>query len=374
MGILDDLAMGFGLKERTKDYDARTARTIAASEAAARRGDANNTMFLAQARNPSHSSYIGDDAGSSGGARVFLDRVGGTGYNPQVADDNRSFMQRLLFSPESEASPTRYAIGPMEMDQPLPQFGIFGLLSSLSNFNRKNVPTVSADTSPMRVRPGYTGGQPETTFDIRTEEVPIDYSDGIPVQDPATIAAVEALNSVSDTPTLPSAPSILADPTGELSSMNNVDPLRPKDMGVDKYGRRIPVELPVGQVVSPPLLSDETGYYDQQLNMGVGTDELFVPSQASDASIPLEDLPQGLPGVQLGAYNTVSDASAAYQRLINQNPQLSSYQPLIEKSKSGDREYYRLRIKGLDDISQARDIAYGLTGVDAYPVFGKVVR
>ena len=29
MGILDDLAMGFGLKARTQDYDARTARTIA---------------------------------------------------------------------------------------------------------------------------------------------------------------------------------------------------------------------------------------------------------------------------------------------------------------------------------------------------------
>ena len=33
MGILDDLAMGFGLKERTEDYDARTARTIASNEA-----------------------------------------------------------------------------------------------------------------------------------------------------------------------------------------------------------------------------------------------------------------------------------------------------------------------------------------------------
>ena len=32
MGILDDLAMGFGLKERTEDYDARTARTIALNE------------------------------------------------------------------------------------------------------------------------------------------------------------------------------------------------------------------------------------------------------------------------------------------------------------------------------------------------------
>ena len=33
MGILDDLAMGFGLKARTEDYDARTARNIAETQA-----------------------------------------------------------------------------------------------------------------------------------------------------------------------------------------------------------------------------------------------------------------------------------------------------------------------------------------------------
>lgn len=225
MGILDDLAMGFGLKERTEDYDARTARTIARNE--------------------------GVSVDESRAAQQFLGSRGyDEGYRPQVAQDNRPFMQRLLYSPESAASPTPYAIGPVSMDQPLPQFGIFGLLSSLANFNRQNVPTVSADTSPMRVRPqsGYNMGgsaQPGTRFDRRTEEEPIDFSDGIPVQDPATIAAVEALNSVPDAPTLPGAPSILADPTGELSSMNNVDPLRPKDMGVDKYGRRTSPKLPL---------------------------------------------------------------------------------------------------------------------------------
>ena len=55
MGLLDDLQMGFGLKERTEDYDARTARTIAANEAA---GGSNDAMRLAQARNPQHSSFL----------------------------------------------------------------------------------------------------------------------------------------------------------------------------------------------------------------------------------------------------------------------------------------------------------------------------
>ena len=144
MGILDDLAMGFGMKERTADYDARTARTVAANEAAARRGDATDATFLAQARNPRHSSYIGDDYGSSGGARIFLDRVGARGGyeaggdNPSPVDDTRPFIQRALFSPESTPSPSPYAIGPMQMDQPLPAFGVMGLIKALAGGPNKN--------------------------------------------------------------------------------------------------------------------------------------------------------------------------------------------------------------------------------------------
>ena len=127
MGLLDDLAMGFGLKERTEDYDARTARTIAASEAA---GGSNDAMRLAQARNPQHSSFL--PVSRSRGAQQYLGSRGyAEGYTPQVAEDDRPFMQRLLFSPESTPSPTPYAIGPLTMDQPLPKFGLLGLLSGL---------------------------------------------------------------------------------------------------------------------------------------------------------------------------------------------------------------------------------------------------
>lgn len=130
MGLLDDLAMGFGLKERTEDYDARTARTIAANEAAAKRGRAGDVMALAQARNPQHSSFL--PVSRSRGAQQFLGSRGyDEGYTPQVAEDDRPFMQRLLFSPESAPSRTPYAIGPLKMDQPLPSFGILGLLSGL---------------------------------------------------------------------------------------------------------------------------------------------------------------------------------------------------------------------------------------------------
>lgn len=221
MGILDDLAMGFGLKERTEDYDARTARNIALSEAygdddfAKMRARQDYETTTPDGGTFSYGDYYRSFLGApSGGARSYLTRTGGESYNPQIAQDDRPFMQRALYSQEGAPSPRRYAIGPVELDGPLrvpTTFGILGsLLGSLSGV-RRNVPTVSADTSPMRVRPqsGYNMGgnaQPETRFDTRTEAETIDFSDGILVEDPATIAAKEALLSTPD----------IYDPSGEF--------------------------------------------------------------------------------------------------------------------------------------------------------------
>lgn len=208
MGILDDLAMGFGLKERTEDYDARTARTIASNEAeraarASGAGDHAAMMAGIRARqNYNSSAPMGQSA-------YYLNRAGGANYRPQIAEDNRPLMQRMLFSQEGAASPRRYAIGPLTMDQPLPSFGIFGLLSSLSNFNKQNVPTVSADKSPMRVRPGYTGGQKETTFTENFDNVEM-AEFGDPIVDAATAAIDAGVN-----PTLLSTPNVY-DPNGDF--------------------------------------------------------------------------------------------------------------------------------------------------------------
>lgn len=245
MGILDDLAMGFGMKERTEDYDARTARTIAANEAAARRGDATDATFLAQARNPSHFSYIGDDYGSSGGARMFLNRVGGTGYNPRRADDNRPFMQRMMTSPTGTASPTRYAIGPMELDQPLPAFGLLGLFTKgLSNMFQggddtdasinvgKRAMGMLPRTSTMNTPPTSLigNGQPETgeedfsgvdIYDPATDYIEPDFSQTIP----ATTAGQEFAENQDFLDTVQSAIDMAGEgETPPLSNSNFYDP------------------------------------------------------------------------------------------------------------------------------------------------------
>jgi hypothetical protein len=160
MGILDDLAMGLGFKERTQDYDARTARTIAARDAYKSSGGSEAQRGQAAQRARSNFSY--DTAG--GNSRIFLDRVGARGgyapgaYRPAVAQDDRPFMQRLFTSPQGLASPNPFAIGPASFSKPLPMPGLLGILGYASGLLGPREPgTVSAPEGPMRVRPaGYT--------------------------------------------------------------------------------------------------------------------------------------------------------------------------------------------------------------------------
>ena len=137
MGILDDLAMGFGLKERTQDYDARTARTIAVNEAVA---NAPNQQVATMQTSKIMANMPKDLVANSAPAQQFLKFAGGSdqpNYNPAIVKDQRPFMQRLLYSPESAPSPNPYAIGPISMKQPLPAFGVMGLLQALAGGGKK---------------------------------------------------------------------------------------------------------------------------------------------------------------------------------------------------------------------------------------------
>ena len=166
MGILDDLAMGFGLKERTEDYDARTARTIALNE------QYDNEVDRLRARQSGAYDV------TRGGAARYLQSRGRENYAPQIARDDRSFGQRFLYSQEGSPSPTPYAIGPISMDKPLslPPISPLGFFMSLMARDR-SAPTVAADTAPMRERPdsGYNLGgsaQPGTRF-YESTNVPV---------------------------------------------------------------------------------------------------------------------------------------------------------------------------------------------------------
>ena len=134
MGLLDDLAMGFGLKERTADYDARTARNIAVSEAAGNRGgfDMSPRMMMLESKMRDRGDY---DT-TTGAAGSYLARQGystndrGQVMNPpQPVSSGYGGIANLLFSapmnPNSPSlgynpvSPTPAAIGPLKLKEPI---------------------------------------------------------------------------------------------------------------------------------------------------------------------------------------------------------------------------------------------------------------
>ena len=176
MGLLDDLAMGFGLKERTRDYDARTARNIAVSQAAGNWGGPRGySTSPAMMMKESQKRASGDYDTSTGQARAFLTRQGGNdpSYNPQIVQDDRPFYQRALFSPQDQLSPTPVAIGPMTFQQPLRLPGILGMITS-GLFGPREVPTVSAPSGPTRARPsGYQAPTGLTDDDMGLPGVPV---------------------------------------------------------------------------------------------------------------------------------------------------------------------------------------------------------
>lgn len=157
MGILDDLAMGFGLKARTEDYDARTARNIAETQAfgddhvAAMRARQGYVSTGPRGRDyaAEYRAALENGARNSQGvmmpsqAQQYLRMAGGEdrpNYNPSIVqNDDRGFVQRALFSPESPESPRPYAIGPMKMDGPLqiPSISMMGILQDFAEGFRR---------------------------------------------------------------------------------------------------------------------------------------------------------------------------------------------------------------------------------------------
>lgn len=189
MGILDDLAMAFGAKPRTEDYDARTARGVATNAAVGNApqqmaGMITSTLNAGGTISPSSSMYKyldksafsgSDDSGGYSGAQLFgekspaynkyfTDRGYEAGYTPQVGSTALS-------------GPKPYAIGPFTSANPIRLPGILGLITGgLFGQRDREVPTVSADGGAMRVRPsGYQPPYSTIPFEIGNSGAGMDY-------------------------------------------------------------------------------------------------------------------------------------------------------------------------------------------------------
>lgn len=216
MGLLDDLAMGFGMKERTEDYDARTAKAIALDD---RYGDDHIAQMRARqgyettSYDPRATPIGKNDQGrmvyrygydtSTGPAARFLEGRGyDEGYIPSVGGTG--------------PSATPYAIGPMSMDQPLPAFGLLGLfakgLGGLFGPKDDTAGSINVAKNAMsQLSPRYEtvtarpSGQPETVFtenlsnvDLATFPISMDFSDVEPLE-PAARDAQEVQRITEET-------------------------------------------------------------------------------------------------------------------------------------------------------------------------------
>lgn len=197
-GILNDLAMGFGLKERDQDYYERTARTIGRNAGSGQAAGRYYDRMAAQG----FPVYGGPLAfiGSGAGPRDFFDG-GGLG---QSGDRFRGSPYSLLAN--------ALGIKPMgyyDRDRTGQRAG----MGALAAMQAGTVPTnIMAQPAP----PATTGsGQPETTFEEDFSGVEMyDFQQPMPV-DLLTAMATGAIDAgVNPAPTL-STPYVY-DPAGQF--------------------------------------------------------------------------------------------------------------------------------------------------------------
>lgn len=222
MGIIDDLAMGLGMKARTEDYDARTAATL--------RRDGNE----------------------QGATQYLQSRGRGADYSPVAAQDNRPLMQRLLFSQQGAQSPTPYAVGPMQMDQALPALGPLGLLMRFMSGGgqQEQDPRVAGAIADLQNKSKWMAGYgnqgggvaPTTAGSVDVPNEPIsnmtfpmldEYNVPPPEMPRMTFPMLDEYNVPSSTPTPPA--STMMEPY--INFAQYVDAYRRKESPLLKSGR-----------------------------------------------------------------------------------------------------------------------------------------
>ncbi|RMH47579.1 MAG: SPOR domain-containing protein, partial [Alphaproteobacteria bacterium] len=72
--------------------------------------------------------------------------------------------------------------------------------------------------------------------------------------------------------------------------------------------------------------------------------------------------PPGTPLIQLGAFDTPEVAQAEWQRLLRLHGDLLGTKgPLIQRTQSSGRVFFRLRAEGFEDLADARSTCAALT-------------
>jgi len=193
-GILNDLAMGFGLKERDQDYYERTARTIGRDQ-----GQSAGDRYLARMQSQNYPAYGGPLAfiGSGAGPRDFFDGGGLGRSGDRFVGGGMSMLANAL------------GIRPMGYNDRA-RIGQRGGAGALAALQAGTIPT-NIITPPAPTN----NGQPETTFEEDFSGVDMyEFEQPMPM-DLLTAMATGAIDAGVNPAPMLSTPNVY-DPTGQF--------------------------------------------------------------------------------------------------------------------------------------------------------------
>ncbi|WP_368183851.1 SPOR domain-containing protein [Aestuariibius sp. HNIBRBA575] len=121
----------------------------------------------------------------------------------------------------------------------------------------------------------------------------------------------------------------------------------------------IPASVPGVSVSLRPQLRPDRG-------LAPLADTTPTPVAARTIPVSTDALPTGTKLAQLGAFDTPELANSEWQRLATRfNALIAGHDPVIQQASSGGRTFYRLRVSGFTDLSDARRFCSALMAEDA---------
>ncbi|WP_298494435.1 SPOR domain-containing protein [uncultured Maritimibacter sp.] len=252
------------------------------------------------------------------------------------------------------------------------------------------IPVVAALEGPMRVAPDDEGGSEaahqglavNTVAATGSAEGPVNQvllapsPDGLTDEDvPAVAAALGSAPLETETGEAVVTPASVSGDEAERAAAlamaeqiaNGATPLTgdAADLNLSDGGEALVDASAPGVAVSPrprPRPEDIVA----RSAASPSTDALLAATSSAAAEVPASDIPVGTRLVQIGAYDSQDVARAEWDQLAGRfEDYMGGKSRVIEEASSGGKTFYRLRVMGFDDLSDARRFCAALMAGNA---------
>ncbi len=270
------------------------------------------------------------------------------------------------------------------------------------------VPVVRALEGPMRVQPENPGGRPADHQGLAVNAVAADGSAAAPADTlilaprPVDLMAEDAPSSLLVRPSVrPPQPAASEDEpaftttSAEIDALvaeiaRGIEPLEdlpatpasapivaPEPVVVETVAAEEPApsEAPEPQLVAQDVSGVTVSLRPQRRPAGGPPDAIVTPASLAapveELDIDPADVPEGTRVVQLGAYENGDIARSEWDRLaVRFGDYMEGKRRIVQEATSGGRTFFRLRVHGFEDLSDARRFCSALVaeGADCIPV------